>query len=198
MNDVKKVMWIDSDWDVFKKLVLAQSFNYLWKNGVDCNVTFINSYDKEEANLLDQYLMNEFIHLYQDFKSENLSLNQRDFLNKKAMEISKHGNHFNKSSVLPLKEEYSMADVMFRINTQENDVYVLRMDLLSSDREELENGLDKEYLSMELYFYITKVLNKKCVLFTEESVDDVVNKNWMEIYNNYFGDVITLKKKRND
>lgn len=198
MNDIKKVMWIDSDWDVFKKLVLNQSFVYFWNNGIDCNVTFINSYDNEEAMQLDKYMMDGFVSVCKNSKKDEITDSQRSFLNVKAKEISKNGNHFNKSSVIPLKEEYSMADVMFRINTQENDVYVLRMDLLSSDREELENGLDKGYLSMELYFYITKVLNKKCVLFTEESVDDVVKKNWMEIYNNYFGDVITLKKKRND
>jgi len=193
----KKVMWIDSDWDVFKDLVLHHSIKFLWEKGIDSNVIFLNSSNKEEACFLDQVLVTEFMNYYTENRGSLEDGEQKDFLRNKYLEIRNNKNHFYNSIVVPYQKEYNVLDVLNRTKLQDNSVFVLRMDLLAKDREDLVNGIDKDYLSMGLYYVITQILGEKCILFTEASMEEAIKKNWVSIYNKHFNGKSVLKKKKN-
>ncbi len=192
--EINKVMWIDSDWELFKKMILGSSINYLWENDIDSNVTFLNSNGDNEAYLLDQFLVNEFMNYYTTAKENGKYIEQKEFLRNKIMEIRNHNNHFYNSTVVPFQREYNLGDIVFRMNENDSSVYIVRMDLLSTDRDDLITGIDRNYLSMGLYYYITNILKKRCILFTEETEKNLINDNWKNIYTNNLGSNLVLKR----
>ena len=190
-----KVMWIDSDWNVFKNMILGSSIKYLWKNGIDSNVTFLNSCDEKDACFLDQYLIEEFMKLYEDARKNEDDIRQRHFLRNKLLEIRNNANHFHNSSVVPYKKEYTIDDILDSIMEYDSFTYIIRMDLLSTDRDDLIEGGDRDYLSMGLHFYFKELLNQKCILFTENTDDDVIKKNWEKIYDKNYTKKLVLKRE---
>lgn len=90
----------------------------------------------------------------------------------------------------PLEEKYSVECLLQTIDNYNEVSYALDLVLLEGDLSKLNcNQEDSEpVISMELYHYITKKLNRKCMIYSQYTYLDRLQNNWKYLYTQRYKD----------
>lgn len=170
-------------------------FKRLYKNCIDENNPNSIENFKELYNLkkriVDNDLLNkQVIHLPNDSITKKSEI--QNIIKSWNDDPPKMDNWINNNYY---SEKYNVKFLFDEINESKEMCYALDLVLLKSDEAKLNCAEDscEPVISMELYHYITEVLNAKCFLFSRFTYLNRLQRNWLDLYKKRYNNSDNIK-----
>ena len=121
---------------------------------------------------------------------KNLNTDEKNAFIEKYKSDNDYKNKYTVESILNVIDNTLLPKKSADENKSYEVVYALDLVLLEKDEEKMNCISDQAIpiISMELYNYITKTLNKKCIIYTKYTFLNRVQNNWKNLYSKIYND----------